>query len=76
LGGDVLDGRRRNTAGGKEGRRPRWRAGVPGEGPANTGNQSVQEHQGEIRIRFLYLIWPRKWWKWVVDGEVVLGQLR
>jgi hypothetical protein len=60
LGGDVLDGRRRNTAGGEEGRRPRRRASVPGEGPANTGNQCAQEHQGEIRIRFPYLIWPRK----------------
>jgi hypothetical protein len=26
-----------------------------------------------MRIRFPYLIWPRKWWKWVIDGEVVLG---
>jgi hypothetical protein len=38
LEGVVLDGQRRNTAGGEEGRRARRRAGVPGEGPANTVN--------------------------------------
>jgi hypothetical protein len=52
----VLDGQRRNTAGGEEGRRPRRRAGVPDEGLANTGNQGVQEHQGEVRGQFQYPI--------------------
>jgi hypothetical protein len=52
----MLDGQRRNTAGGKEGPRPRRRAGVPGEGPVNTGNQGAQEHQGEVRGRFPYPI--------------------
>jgi hypothetical protein len=76
LEGVVLNGQRRNTAGGEEGRRQRWRAGIPGEGPVNTDNQGVQEHQEEVMGRFPYSIWPRKWWKWVVDGEVVLGRLR
>jgi hypothetical protein len=76
LEGVVLDGQGRSTAGDEEGRRPRRRADVPGEGPANTSNQGAQEHQGEIRMRFPYLIWLRKWWKWVVDGEVVRGRLR
>jgi hypothetical protein len=74
--GVVIDGQGRSTAGGKERRRPRRRAGVPGEGPVNTGNQGAQEHQGEVRVRFPNLIWPRKRWKWVVDGEVVLGRFR
>jgi hypothetical protein len=51
----VLDGQGRNAAGGEEGRRPRWCAGVPGEGPANTGNPGAQEHQGEVKVRFPYL---------------------
>jgi hypothetical protein len=76
LEGVVLDGQGRSTAGGEEGRRPCRGTGVPSEGSVNMGNQSAQEYQGEIRIRFPYLIWPRKWWKWVVDGEVVVGQLR
>jgi hypothetical protein len=76
LEGVVLDGQGRSTAGGEEGRWPCRGTGVPGEVPVNMGNQSAQEHQGEIRIRFPYLIWLRKWWKWVVDGEVVLGRLR
>jgi hypothetical protein len=74
--GDVLDEQGRNTAGGKEGRRPRWLAGVPDEGPANMGKQGAQEHQGEVRVRFPYPNWPRMWRKRVVDGEVVLGRLR
>jgi hypothetical protein len=69
----VLDGRRRNTAGGEEGQRPRRRAGVPGEGLANTGNQGAQKHRGEVRGRFPYLIWLRKGWKRVVDGESSSG---
>jgi hypothetical protein len=68
----VLHGQRRNTASGEEGRRPRRRAGVPGEVPV----QGAQEHQEEVMGRFPYSISPRKWWKWVVDGEVVLGRLR
>jgi hypothetical protein len=72
----VLDGQGRNTAGGEEGQQPRRRAGVPGEGLANTGNQGAQEHQGEVRVRFPYLNWPRKWRKIIVDGEAVLGRLR
>jgi hypothetical protein len=71
----VLDGQEWNTAGGEEGWRLRRRPGVPGEGPANTGNQGAQEHQGEVRVRFPYLNWLRKWWRRVVDGEVVLGRL-
>jgi hypothetical protein len=50
LGGDVLDEYGWNTAGGEEGRRPRWRASVPSEGPANTGKQDAQEHRGEARV--------------------------
>jgi hypothetical protein len=65
-----------NTAGGEEGRRPRRHAGVPGEGPGNTGKQGAQKHQEEVRVRFPYSNWPRKWWKRVVDDEVVLGRLR
>jgi hypothetical protein len=76
LKGVVLDGQRQSMASGEEGRRPRRRAGVPGEGPVNTGNQSVQKHRGEVGKRFPYLIWLRKEWKWVADGEVVLGRLR
>jgi hypothetical protein len=76
LEGVVLDGQRQSTAGSEEGRRPRRRAGVPGKGPVNTGNQSTQKHRGEVRKRFPYLIWLRKEWKWVVDGEVILGRLR
>jgi hypothetical protein len=49
LGGDVLGEWGWNTAGGEEGRRPRWRAGVPGEGPANVGNHDVHKHRGEVR---------------------------
>jgi hypothetical protein len=63
-------------AGGEEGRRPRQRAGVPGEGPANTGKQGVQEQRGEVRVRFRYPNWPRMWRKRVVNGEAVLGHLR
>jgi hypothetical protein len=69
----VLDEQGRNTAGGDEGRRPRRRAGVPGEGPTNTGKQGTQEHRGEVRVLFPYPNWPRMWWKRVVDGEAVLG---
>jgi hypothetical protein len=76
LGGNVLDEQGRNTAGGEEGRRPRWRASVPGEGPANTGKQGTQEHRGEVRVRLPYPNWPRMWRKRVVDGEAVLGRLR
>jgi hypothetical protein len=57
VGGDVLDEQGRNTAGGEEGRRPRRRAGVPGEGPANTGKQGAKEHRGEVRVRFPYPNW-------------------
>jgi hypothetical protein len=72
----VLDEQGRNTAGGEEGWRPRQRAGVPGEGPANTGKQGAQKHRGEVRVRFSYSNWPRMWWKRVVDGEAVLWRLR
>jgi hypothetical protein len=72
----VLDGQGRNTADGEEGRRPRWCAGVPSEGPANTGNQGAQEHQGEVMGRFPYPNWPKMWRKRLVDGEAVLGCLR
>jgi hypothetical protein len=27
-------------------------------------------------MRFPYLHWPKKRWKWVVDGEVEFGRLR
>jgi hypothetical protein len=37
LGGDVLDGRRWNTAGDEEGWRPCRVTGVLGEGPVNMG---------------------------------------
>jgi hypothetical protein len=76
LEGVVLDGQRRSMAGGEEWWQLRRRAGVPGEGPANTGNQSAKKHRGEVRKRFPYLIWLRKEWKWVVDSEVVLGRLQ
>jgi hypothetical protein len=76
LGGDVLGEWGWNTAGGEEGRWPRRRAGIPGEGPANTGNQGVHKHRGEVRERFPYSNWPRKWWNRVVDGETVLGRLQ
>jgi hypothetical protein len=72
----VLDGQGQNTAGGEEGRRPRRRTGVPGEGPANTGNQGAQEHQGEVMGRFPYPNWPKMWRKRLVDGEAALGHLR
>jgi hypothetical protein len=76
LEGDVLDEQGWNTAGGEEGRRPRRRAGVPGEGPVNTGKQGMQKHRGEVRVRYPYSNLPRKWWRRVVDGEAVLGRLR
>jgi hypothetical protein len=72
----VLDGQGRNTAGGEEGWRPRRRAGVPSEGPANTGNQGAQEHKGEVIGRFPYPIWPKMWWKMLVDSEAILGCLQ
>jgi hypothetical protein len=72
----VLDEQGRNKAAGEEGRRPQRRAGVPDEGPANTGKQGTQKHWGEVRVRFSYSNWPRMWWKRVVDGEAVLGGLR
>jgi hypothetical protein len=76
LDGGVLDEQGWNTAGGEEGRRPRQRAGIPSEGLANTGKQGVQKHWGEVRVRFPYSNWLRKWWRRVVDGEAVLGRLR
>jgi hypothetical protein len=54
-------------AGSEEGLWPRRRAGVPGEGPANTGKQGTQEHRGEVRLRFPYPNWLRMWRKRVVD---------
>jgi hypothetical protein len=63
LEGVVLDGQGRSTAVDEKGRRPCRGTGVPGEGLVNMGNQSAQEHQGEIRIRSPYLNWPRKRWK-------------
>jgi hypothetical protein len=45
LGGNVLDGRRWNTAGDGEVRRPCRVAGVPGEGPVNTSKEGAHEHQ-------------------------------
>jgi hypothetical protein len=61
-----------------------WRGGAAAatacwrsrQGAGEQGNQSTQKHRGEVRKRFPYLIWLRKEWKWVVDGEVVLGCLR
>jgi hypothetical protein len=41
LGGDVLGEWGWYTAGGEEERWPRWCAGVPDEGPANTGNHGA-----------------------------------
>jgi hypothetical protein len=75
VGRDVLDEQGQNTAGSEEGWRPRWCAGVPGEGPAKTGKQGAQEHRGEVRVRFPYPNWPWMWRKRVVDGEAVLGCL-
>jgi hypothetical protein len=72
----VLDGQGQNTAGGEEGPRPRRCAGVPGKGLANTGNQGMQEHQGEVMGRFPYPNWPKMWRKRLVDGEAILGRLR
>jgi hypothetical protein len=45
LGGSVLDGRRWNTAGDGEVRRPRGVTGVPGEGLVNTSKGGAHEHQ-------------------------------
>jgi hypothetical protein len=76
LGGDVLGEWGWIMAGGEEGRWPRQRAGVPGEGPANMGNKGAHKHREEVRGRFSYSNWPRKWWKRVVDGEAVLRHLQ
>jgi hypothetical protein len=72
VGRDVLDEQGWNTVGGEEGRRSRRRASIPGEGPADMGNQSAQEHRGEVRVQFPYSIWPRRWRRRVVDDEAVL----
>jgi hypothetical protein len=40
------------------------------------GIQSAHEHQGEIRMRFPYLDWPRKWRRDAVDSEVAFRRLR
>jgi hypothetical protein len=48
MGGDVLEGQQRSTAGDEQWWQPRWGVVVPGEGSANTGKHGTHEH-GEVR---------------------------
>jgi hypothetical protein len=49
---------------------------VPGEGPVNTGNQGVHEHQWATRVRSEYLDELEVERKGVVDDEAACGRPR
>jgi hypothetical protein len=73
--GDVHQDQRRSTAGGEEWRRPCRGVIVPGEGPANMGEQGACEHRGSAGMLSPNLIWTETGRRVVIDGGVNLGSL-
>jgi hypothetical protein len=69
----VLEGHQRSTAGNEQWRRPRRGVAVPGEGPANTGEQGAHEHRGSAEMLSPNSIWTEVGRREVIDGEVELG---
>jgi hypothetical protein len=76
IGGDVLEGQQRSTAGDEQWRRPRRGVVVPGEGPANTREQGAHEHQGSAGMLSPSSIWTETDQRGVIDGGVELGSHR
>jgi hypothetical protein len=73
MGGDVLEGQQRSTAGDEQWRRPCWGVVVPGEGPANMGEQGTRGHRGSAGMLSLNSIWIETGWRGALDGGVELG---
>jgi hypothetical protein len=73
MGGDVLEGQQRSTAGDEKWRRPRRGVVVPGEGPASTGEQGAREHRGSAGMLSPNSIWTETGRREVLDGGVELG---
>jgi hypothetical protein len=71
--GDVHQGQRRSTVGGEQWRRPRRGVVVPGEGPANMGEQGMREHWVSAGMLSPNLIWTDAGRRVVIDGGVELG---
>jgi hypothetical protein len=69
---------------GRGGTRPAARRGgghdgvlaFPARGRRTRETKARKSTRGEVRGRFPYLNWPRKWRKIVVDGGAVLERLR
>jgi hypothetical protein len=75
VGGDVLEKQWRNMAGDRRWRRPWRRIIVPGEGPANMGEQGTREHRGSVGMLSPNLNLSETEPKEVIDGWVDLGLL-
>jgi hypothetical protein len=73
MGDDVLEGQQRSTASDEQWRRPRRGVVVPGEGPANTGEQGAREHWGGARMLSPNSIWTETGRRGVIVGGVELG---
>jgi hypothetical protein len=71
--GDVHQDHRRSTAGGEGWRRPCRGIVVPGEGPANMGEQGTREHRGSAGMLSPNSIWTEAGRRVVIDGGVELG---
>jgi hypothetical protein len=74
--GDVHQDRRRSTAGDEQWRRPRRGVVVPGEGPANMGEQGTHKHRGSAGMLSPSSIWTEIDRRGVIDGGVELGSHR
>jgi hypothetical protein len=75
MGGDVLEGQQRCTAGDEQWRRPCRGVIVPGEGPANMGKHGTHEHRGSAGMLSPNSIWTEISRGGVIDGGVELGFL-
>jgi hypothetical protein len=73
IGGDVLEGQKRSTAGDEQWRRLRRGIVVPGEGPANTGERGTREHWGSAGMLFPNSIWTETGRRGVLDSGVELA---
>jgi hypothetical protein len=76
MGGDVLEGQKWSTAGDEQWPRPRRGVVIPGEGPANTGEQGAHEHRGSAGMLSPSSIWTETDRRGVIDGGVELGSHR
>jgi hypothetical protein len=68
IGGDVLEGQQRSTAGDEQWRRPCRGVVVPSEGPAKIGEQGALEHRGSTEMLSPSSIWTETDRRGVIDA--------